>query len=64
MEFCWSAQEKGTSGDPMRPNIDVLLSGGPTRSSAEVSVMEMDRRGRIIQFTSMSNLKRRKTNAG
>lgn len=59
MEFCWSAQEKGTSGDPMRPNIDVLLSGGSTRSSDEGAVMELERRGRIIQFELTNNFKKK-----
>ena len=48
VESCWSGQEKGTSGGSTRPKTDAVHSGGSTRSSAEASVMGVERRGRII----------------
>ena len=59
VEFCWSVQGKGTSGDPTRPNTKVVLSGGSTRSSEESSVIELERRGRIIQFELTHNFKKK-----
>ena len=43
-EKIWRTQGKGTSGEPTRPNTDVLYSGGSIRSSVEASVMEVERR--------------------
>ena len=45
----WSVKGKGTSDGPTRPKTNAVLSGRPTRSSVEASVMGVDRRGRIIQ---------------
>ena len=40
----------GTTGSPRRLKTDVMFRDGLPRSSNEVSVMGMERRGQVIQF--------------
>lgn len=41
--------------DTMRKNTDAGARGGAVRSSAEVFVMKMERRGSVILLTTVTN---------
>lgn len=45
-----------TSVKSMRMNTEVLNSGGATRSSVEASVMDVERRGCVIQVLFVGQL--------
>ncbi len=44
-------------GPPKNESTDARHRGGPTRSSDEVSVMEIERRGWVIQLYDLANQK-------
>jgi hypothetical protein len=56
----WSSRGRTSRGlDDAGKSTDARHRGGPTRSSDEGSVMELERRGRAGQVTQMSTLWRR-----
>jgi len=46
---------KGASAKREADNTDARSRGGPTRSSGEVAVMAMERRGRVIESGGQAN---------